>query len=121
MAFQKIHESLVYAANAGADLSAKLHYLGKIHTDGTIILATAGTIGFPIIEAAVSGKPVTVQLGAIGKAIAGGSFNAGVDLAADSNGALVSAGSGVAVVGHSLMAADAGDIISYLVAPAGSP
>lgn len=121
MAYTKIPESFVHCAMAGADLSAKLNYLGKVDTDGRIILATAGSIGFPIIEAAATNSPVTIQFGGIGKAIAGGSFNAGVDLGVDGNGKLVTAGSGVAVVGHSLMAADSGDVISYIVAPAGSP
>ena len=122
MAFQKIHESFVYAANAGEDLSTKLNYLGKIDTDGEIILATTGSAGFPIIEAAAQNKPVTIQFGGIGKAIAGGSFNAGVDLAVDNAGKLVSAGGGVAVVGHSLQASGGdGEVVSYIIAHAPSP
>lgn len=121
MAIQKIHESLVYAANAGEDLSAKLNYLAKIDTDGDIILATAGSAGFPIIEAAALNSSATIQFGGIGKAIAGASFNAGVDLAADSDGKLTTATGGVAVVGHSLKAADAGDVVSYIIVHAPSP
>lgn len=121
MAFSKIHESLVYAANAGEDLSEKLHFLGKIDTNGDIILATTGSVGFPIIEAAALNASATIQFGGIGKAIAGASFNAGVDLAVDSAGKLTTAGSGVAVVGHSLKAADTGDVVSFIVAPAPSP
>lgn len=121
MAFQKIHESLVYARNAGADLSTKLNYLGKIDTDGDVILATTGSAGFPIIEAAIENKPVTLQIGGIGKAIAGGSFNPGTDLAVDTNGKLVSAGGGVAVVGYALTAGVDGSLVSYIISHAPSP
>ncbi|MBZ0173099.1 MAG: hypothetical protein K8E66_12005 [Phycisphaerales bacterium] len=121
MATTKIHEAFVHAADAGADLSAKLHFLAKVHTDGTIILATAGSAGFPIVEAAASGRPVTIQVGGIGKAVAGASFNAGVNLASDTDGKLVTAGGGVDVVGYSLAAADAGEVVSYLISHAPSP
>lgn len=121
MAIQKIHESLLYSADAGENLSAKLNYLAKIDTDGEIILATAGSAGFPIIEAAASGDPVTIQFGGIGKVIAGGTFNAGVDLASDSAGKLVSASAGVAVVGYSVTAGVSGDVVSYLIGHAPSP
>lgn len=122
MAFTKIPEGFVYSAVAGENLSAKLNFLGNIHTDGTITLAVAGEIGFPIIEAAASGSPVTIQIGGIGKATAGGSFNAGVDLASDANGKLVTAGSGVAVVGHSLQVSGGdGEVVSYIIAVAPSP
>lgn len=122
MAFNKIPESFVYSAIAGENLSAKLNYLGNIRTDGTITLADAGEIGFPIVEAAASGSPITIQIGGIGKATAGGSFNAGVDLAADSSGKLVAAGSGVAVVGHSLeVSGGDSEVVSYIIAVAPSP
>lgn len=122
MAFTKIHESFVYAADAGADLSSSLNYLGKIHTDGTIILATAGSSGYPIVESAILASPATIQLGGVGKAVAGAAFNAGVDLAADSSGRLIAATGGVAIVGQSLVVSGgAGEVVSYIIANAPSP
>lgn len=122
MAIQKIHESFTYAAMAGADLSEKVNYLGKIDTDGEIILATAGSHGFPILEAAIAGKPVTIQIGCIGKAVAGGSFNAGATLASDGSGKLVTAGGGAEVVGIALSVSGGdGEVVSYIITPAPSP
>lgn len=121
MAIQKIHESFVYAAMAGADLSGSLNLLGKIDTDGEIILATAGSHGFPIIEAAAAGYPATIQFGGIGKAIAAGSFNAGVALASDGSGKLTTAGGGVEVVGIALTPGSANEVVSYIIIPAPSP
>lgn len=122
MAFNKIPEGFVYAATASADLSAKLHFLAYFHTDGTLKLATAGLQAFPIVEAAASGSPVTIQFGGIGKGSAGAAFNAGIDLAADSNGQLVAATSGVGVVGHSLEASGgANEVVSYIIALAPTP
>lgn len=122
MAFQKIDEAFTYAAMAGADLSEKVNYLGKIDTDGEIILATAGSHGFPIIEAAISGKPVTIQIGCIGKAVAGASFNAGVSLASDGSGKIITATGGTEVVGIALEASGGdGQVVSYIITPAPSP
>ena len=94
---------LSYARNAGADLSAKLFYLAKVAADGDIELAGAGEAALgAITEAAAENKPVTVQFGGIAKVIAGASFNAGVMLAADSDGKAVTATTGNEVVGIAL-------------------
>jgi hypothetical protein len=114
MAFTKIHESLVYARDAGADLSTNLHYFAKVDTDGDIVLAGDGEAALgTIIEAAVENSPVTVQFGGIGKVIAGGAVTAGNIIASDGDGKAVAAAVGDFVVGIALSDADASDIFSF--------
>ena len=118
MAFSKSHESLVYARNAGADLSAKLHYFAHVDTDGDIVLAGDGEhILGTIIEAAAENYPVTVQFGGIGKVIAGGAVVAGERVASDSAGKAVAAAVGDFEVGTALASADAGDVFSFAFLP----
>lgn len=114
MSFTKIHESLVYARNAGADLSEKLNYFAKVDTDGDIVLAGDGeAVLGTIIEAAIENSPVTVQFGAIGKVIAAEQIAAGASIASDTNGKAVAAAAGDFIVGIALMAAEADVVFSF--------
>ncbi len=120
MAMEQVPEGFQFAQNAGADLSAKVHYLAKIDSDGDIVLAAAGTdvVCGVIRESNVENKPVTVQYGGMGKAIAGGSVTAGNRLTADGNGkAVATTTAGDKVFGVALTAADSGDIFSFLFIP----
>lgn len=118
MAIQKIHESLLYSRNAGADLSAKLHYFCKVDTDGDIILTstarTDATLGV-IVEAAAENSPVTVQTGGIGKVVAGEAIAAGERITCGNDGRALDADTaGDIVVGIALHAADANDLLSFV-------
>jgi len=121
MAYEMVPESFEVAQNAGADLSAKLYHLVKVDTDEDIILAGDGQACLGVIrEANVENKPVTVQYGGIAKVIAGGSFNAGVLVAADTNGQAVLATTGEYAVGMALQAAGAAnEIVSVRLGPYG--
>jgi hypothetical protein len=116
MAINKIHESFLYARNAGADLSAKVNYLAKIDTDGDLILSTAGVGLGCIIEGAPENSPATVQFAGIGKAIVGsGGVSAGARVTSDGSGQLVAAGSaGNQVLGIALETVAQGAIASFI-------
>ena len=117
MATMKLDGHHTYCAMAGADLSAKLHYLAKLGTDGRIVLCGSGDKVLGSIFAVEPGTintPVTLQTAGGGKVIAGAAIVAGVELQSDGNGAAItlSAGKsiGVAING----AAAAGEIIEYV-------
>jgi len=110
---------LTYARNAGADLSAKLHFLAKVDpTDGDLILAAAGTdtvIGV-ITEAAAADKPVTVQFGGLAKVKAGGTIVAGDRLTSDGSGqAIATTTAGNRVFGIALDAGASGNIVPVML------
>ena len=115
---EKIHESFLWARNAGADLSEKLHYFAKVDTDGDIVLCGDGEAALGVIyEAAAENKPVTVQFGCIGKVIAGGAITAGNRIASDAEGKAVAAAVGDFEVGTALYSADAGDLVAFAFIP----
>ena len=120
MAIQKIHESLLYARNAGADLSGKLHYFGKVDTDGDIILTAARTdaaLGV-IVEAAAENSPVTIQFGGISKVTAGEAIVAGEMICPGTDGRALDADTANDfVVGVALTSADADDLFSFAFIP----
>jgi len=107
-----------YARNAGADLSAGLHKLAKIDTDGDLVLAGAGeAIAGNIYEAAAQNAPVTVQVDGIGKCEAGGTITAGQLIASDASGLGVNAGSaGDYAIGIALESGVTGDIVPFVFA-----
>ena len=118
MAIQQVHESLLYARNAGADLSGKLFYFAKFDTDGDINLAgDGGTVAGVIIEAAVADMPVTIQFGGVGKVIAAETIAANARIASDANGKAVAAAVNDFEVGTVTEGGNAGDIISFIFAP----
>ena len=120
MSFNKIVEGLTHARNAGADLSAKLHYFAHVDADGDIVLAGDGEhVAGVIIEAAAQDKPVTFQFGGIGKVICAEAITPGVRIASDSAGKAVIAAVGDFEVGTALgdAASAAGDLISFLFLP----
>lgn len=108
---------MTIARNAATDLSAKVHYLAKIDSNGKLALGAAqadGVLG-NIIEGAVADKPATVQYGGQGKAIAGGSITAGAFLTCDSNGKAVATTTGThRVFGIALEAAAANEIVPFV-------
>lgn len=116
MAIQKIHESFLYARNAGADLSGSLNLFAKVDADGDIVLATNrndAALGV-IVEAAIENKPVTVQFGCIGKVIAGEAIAAGERVCPGAAGKAYDADTTNDVaIGIALTAADAGDVFPF--------
>jgi hypothetical protein len=118
MAIMKIHESLLYARNAGADLSEKLNYFAKVDSDGDIVVAGDGqAVLGTLIESAIENKPVTVQFGGIGKVIAAESITAGAIIASDTNGQAVAAAAGDFVVGIALTGASANELVPFAFIP----
>ncbi|MDO8614626.1 MAG: DUF2190 family protein [Dehalococcoidia bacterium] len=118
MAYEKIPNEFTHAQNAGADLSAKLHYFAHVDTDGDIVLAGDGEHVLGVItEAAVENSPVTVQFGGIGKVVAGATIVAGERIASDSAGKAVPAAVGDFEVGTALTSADADDLFSFVFLP----
>lgn len=119
MATTKIHEAFTYARNAGADLSAKLHYFAKVDTDGDLILTAArgDAVAGVIIEAAAADRPVTVQFGGIGKVVAGESIAAGEMIAPGSDGRALDADTANDfVVGIALHDAAENELVSFIFA-----
>lgn len=83
---------LSYAAEAGEDLTGKLYYAAKIHTDGKIRVASADDVVLgAIIEEATLGNPATVQYGGQVKMICGGTIVAGDPVKVDANGKIIAA------------------------------
>jgi len=104
---------LSWAREAGADLSAALWKIAKLDSSGNVVLATANTGIGVITEAAVLGKPVTVQYGGQVKVKVGSvAIAAGAPVAADSNGLAVTGTSGAAgILGVALEGGAANAII----------
>ncbi len=117
MATRKIHESLLYARDAGANLNAKLNYFAKIDSDGDINICGDGeAIAGVIYEAAKENKPVTIQFGGIGTVRAAGSITAGNIIASDSSGEAVAAAATDWVAGIALNdTSTQGELVSFLM------
>lgn len=108
-----------YSAKAGADLSAKQHYIVKLDsTEDQVVLASAAT---DAILGVLQNKPTSGQYGSIAisgvtKVIAGGNVSAGNMVTADANGkAVATTNAGDSVLGMALTAAVSGDIFTILI------
>ena len=130
MATQKINPHDLEAAPAGADLSQKQFFLGKLNEAGELVLAGAGDVGYSIQEGAPQGAPATYAVSGRAKAVAGGNIKAGEPVSAGANGKLVAATptkveeekvkvQGSRVIGVALESGEAGDIIAYRQVPYG--
>jgi hypothetical protein len=92
MATFKVHESLTWACEAGADLTGSLNRLVKLQADGTVVLAGSAEKALgPIIEvplSATAGRygPASIQIGGIAKISAAGAIPAGTRVQATTNG-----------------------------------
>lgn len=114
MAFEK---SFVCGASS---LATKQYYIVKQHTDGTMILAAAGT---DKIVGVLQNKPdvgnaALVRIGGTTKVVAGGTISVGAWVTADSNGKAVATTTDKDVVlGKYLGAASAssGDVIEVQI------
>lgn len=96
---------------ATVDLSAQQYAL--VQLDGT--LAGAGEYGFPLVDKPASGEEGTIVLIGKAKAIAAGTFAAGVNLMSDANGHVLTATGVNLVVGVSLESAVDNDKFMMLV------
>lgn len=122
MAINQIVEGLMYAQNAGADLSSALYKLAKIDTDGDIVLAGDGNkVAGAITEPAASGYPVTLQFGGIAKVVLGGTVAAGALVASNASGVGVTATSNEHAFGIALEAGVSSQVISVLISPTLAP
>lgn len=111
MAIMKVHESLLHAADAGADLSTHLFKLAKLNSSGAFVLCGNGEKAFgSIFEVAKSGGPVTVQFGGIAKVVAGGNIAAGAVVQSGASGVAVAGTTNP--IGVALNAAASGEIVS---------
>lgn len=121
MAWEQVNESLEYAPDCGSvDLTGKLHYLIKLHTDGTALLAAAASdkIVGVLREENVVGKGVTVQFGGVAKVIAGGTVAPGDLITSDGDGkGIATTSAGNRIIGVALSAADANEIFSVMMNP----
>jgi hypothetical protein len=118
MAWEQVPEAFEWAEEAAADLSAKIGYLVKFDVNGKLVLAAAATDNIlgVVREGAIVGKAATFQFGGIGKGVAGGGIAAGNLLTSDSAGKLVATTTGGnRVCGVAMMAADAGEMCSFLI------
>ena len=103
-----------------ASLEAKKYFAVKQHTDGTIILAAAGTdkiIGILQNEPKV-GEAALVRFGGTSKAVAGGTIAVGAWVTSDSDGKVIATTTDKNVaIGMYLgdAAAASGDVIEILV------
>ena len=100
------------SVDAGADLSAKQFFL--VQLDGT--LAGNGDLGYVLQNKPASGEAATLALTGLTKVSAGASFSAGVALASDANGQIVTAVATDEVVGHAKTAAGAQNEIAEMIA-----
>ncbi len=120
MSIEQISAQHTYAANAAADLSAKLNYFAKIDASGLIDLAgDGGPIAGVITEAAALGKPATIAFGAILKVICAEAITPGARIASDTNGKAVAAAVGDFEAGTAIneAASTAGDLVPFLFIP----
>ena len=88
----------------------------KLDTSGQVVLAGAGESAIGIIQ----DEPIAGEVGRVGTlgisfAVAGDAITAGSNVAADADGAFVTAGGGDAAIGVALISAAAGDIFSVLL------
>lgn len=81
---------LVWAAEAGEDLSGALFTFATFHADGKIYQANNGEVVFGVIvEGAAAGSPVSIQMDGVAKVILGATLDAGTEIMSDNSGAAV--------------------------------
>ena len=103
---------------AAADLSASRHLLVAISTTGTINIAGAGLMGFPLEDDPLSGEFGSVSVLGVTKVIAGAAIDAGVVYTSDAAGKAVLTTSTDVSCGITLDAAAAADeLITVLIWP----
>lgn len=115
MATTKLPESFTWSALAAVDLSAKLHYIAKVTSAGTIDLNTAGApVLGTLYEVAEAGRSVSVQFGGIGKVIAGATIAAGDRISSDASGKARVALVGDWTLGLAISGAAANGFVSFI-------
>jgi hypothetical protein len=101
---------------AGADLSAKTHYIVKLDSSGNAVLASAGTDALVGVlqNYPASGEQAVYAFGGTAKVVAGGTIAIGAWVTADSNGKAVATTTvGNVILGQYVgtAAAAAGDLV----------
>ena len=101
---------------AGADLSAELNKFVKVSADDTVVLVAAATdlvAGVNERNDGGNGKAITINRGVMLKVVAGGTVNAG-DEVASANGTAIAASSGNVVHGICSKGGAAGELIEVI-------
>lgn len=120
-----INKSPVIAAVAGAKITGGAGKAVKFDSSGNVVLCSAAgeaAIGILILQTAdevAVGDSVTVQISAIGKAVAGGSIAAGDLLAVTTDGTLTKAAATNYVVGQALSAGSANGFVDVILCRGG--
>jgi len=106
---------IIWAAEAGENLSTSLFLFAAVDTDGTLIVADSSTaIVGVFVEGAVEGKPASVQMDGVGKVMLATTLNAGVRVQSDGNGKAV-AWTSLDSPGIILQGGNSGDVVPILL------
>lgn len=105
--------------DAAADLTGKEGRVVVRNTSGQWALAGANAGGYRgiLTEAGKAGEGVGVDVGGLVRAVAGGTFSAGVSLTTDANAAVVLATTGQNAIGYADVGGAAGKIVGVEVRP----
>jgi len=103
-----------------ASFAAKQYYVGKLDSNGSVVVGTAGVPGIGIVQTATaSAAMASVRKSGVSKAVLGGVVTAGDKLASDSAGKLVVAYGSDAVIAIALQSGILNDIVNVdVTAPA---
>lgn len=115
MAYQESKRSLTF--EAGQDLSAKQFFFVTVAADGQVDPTGDGLFADGVLQndPDAAGKAAEVAVGEVIKVQCGAAVTAGDDVAADANGAAVTAATGDIIMGKALEAASgAGSQIAVL-------
>jgi hypothetical protein len=120
MASEQIRNTV--SIKATASLATKQFSFVKLDSNGQVVIGTSGAYCIGVLQdKPAAGDPASVCLpGNITKVFCGGSFNAGGDVASDTNGAAVAATSGAYVLGQAISAGVASFEAMIVFQPKGS-
>lgn len=120
-----INKSPTISAVAGAKITGGAGKAVKFDSNGKIVLCSVAgeaALGILILQTAdevAAGDSVTVQIAAIGQAMAGGSIAAGDLLAVTTDGTLTKAAATNYVVGQALSAGSANGLVECIICRGG--
>lgn len=120
-----INESPVIAGTLASAVEGQVAFHAvAFDTNGKLVIANASATPIGIAtpdagEAREAGDEITVQVSAIGIALAGGTIKKGEPLASDANGKLVKATSGKFILGFALTDATADKAVTVQISKSG--
>lgn len=112
-----------YPFEAGEDLTGQQFRFVKVDTAGKVVRAGNNELAIGVLQNKPdSGQAASVRCGGISKIVAGGVITAGDRVGSDSQGRAKGGASAAVTLGIALdAAAAAGEVISFLHQPAGTP